>query len=107
MATEKTTKQSETRSPEYWEEKVPVFIEESADGEGGDLPVNISVNGECITIARGVEVMIARKFAEVVNNAKQAARENRAFIKKSAKRPAEAQAYKMAGVFTSAIFFYN
>lgn len=90
MSTEKTTKQIDNNTPEYWEEKVPVFIEESADGEGGDLPINVSVNGECITIARGVEVMVKRKFAEVINNAKKSARENRAFIKKSSKKPTEA-----------------
>ena len=88
MSTEKSPNQIEKNSPEYWEEKVPVFIEESADG--ADLPVNVSVNGECITVARGVEVMVKRKFAEVINNAKKSERENRAFIKKSAKKPAEA-----------------
>ena len=89
MSTEKnTTDQIDKNSPEYWEEKVPVFIEESL--EGADLPVNVSVNGECITVARGIEVMVKRKFAEVINNAKKSERESRAFIKKSSKKPAEA-----------------
>jgi TPP-dependent 2-oxoacid decarboxylase len=89
MSTEKTANQIDKKTPEYWEEKVPVYIEESLDG--ASLPVNVSVNGECITVARGVEVMVKRKFAEVINNAKKSERERRAFIKKSSnKKPAEA-----------------
>ena len=88
MSTEKTAKQIDKNSPEYWEERVPVFIEESETG--ANLPINVSVNGECITVARGVEVMVKRKFAEVINNAKKSARENRAFIRKSSQKPTEA-----------------
>ena len=84
MSTEKTSNQIDKKSAEYWEERVPIFIEESADGSS--LPINVSVNGECITVARGVEVMVKRKFAEVINNAKKSERENRAFIRKNSKK---------------------
>ena len=88
QANVETTKTIDKNSAEYWEERVPVFIEESEND--ASLPINVSVNGECITIARGVEVMVKRKFAEVVENAKKAARDNRSFIKKTSKKPAEA-----------------
>lgn len=88
MSTEKTTKTGDKNSAEYWEERVPVFIEESETG--ANLPINVSVNGECITIARGVEVMVKRKFAEVINNAKKAKRAGRSFIDKNSKKPTEA-----------------
>ena len=82
MSTEKTTKTVDKNSAEYWEERVPVFIEESENES--NLPINVSVNGECITVARGVEVMVKRKFAEVINNMKKSKREERAFARKKA-----------------------
>ena len=82
MSTEKTANQIDKNSPEYWEERVPVFIEESENET--NLPINVSVNGETITVARGVEVMVKRKFAEVINNMKRAKREERTFARKKA-----------------------
>ena len=82
MSTEKTTKTVDKNSAEYWEERVQVFIEESENES--NLPINVSVNGECITVARGVEVMVKRKFAEVINNMKKSKREERAFARKKA-----------------------
>lgn len=82
MSTGQATKSIDKNSAEYWEERVPVFIEESENE--ANLPLNISVNGETITVARGVEVMVKRKFASVINNMKKAKRESRAFIKSKA-----------------------
>ena len=80
MSKENVDAAVDKHSVEYWEEKVTVFIPEGNDGEG-NLPFNVSVNGECITVPRGKEVMVARKFAEVIKHSEQAKKDARNFAR--------------------------
>ena len=66
----------------YYNEPVDVFIPEDNNIDNGGLPVNVTVNGETVTIQRGEHVRVARKFAEVVEHSLQSQREARLFTRK-------------------------
>jgi hypothetical protein len=57
-----------TSAEAYWNEKVQVRINVSEE-KGGDRPIPVAVNGIQILVPRGKDVMLSRKYAEVLMKA--------------------------------------